>query len=268
MGNFIMLRSNKFDLKSMCLKAVAVSTVLGVLLAMGAQAVTAGEIKTTKTVIRRTPPFDITKANIKINAETKQLEFSMSVTGVAGSSKPKEKDKVRSAQMAAYVWTIGVNPSVVGFEKDAGTLALAISAHPDFDDNLSGDGKGAKDVNGIENAKGGIWHAHWVVLTRDNSCGNNALKAVDIAKGSTPAVPKAWSGLPILMSNVDAEPKFSLTNVSVQVPVPDVGVFKGAAYDGMTAVFRVKEQPTRPYFCVSRVIDTVSDNLNFPGTIE
>jgi hypothetical protein len=73
---------------------------------------------------------------------------------------------------------IKLDPGIVGFAPASGILALAITAHPDFDDtplyDENGDGDLANDVAG--------WHSHRVVLGEDASCAG-ALKVRDVSPG-------------------------------------------------------------------------------------
>src|SRR5690606_5584971 len=102
--------------------------------------------------------FDITSASA--TTDGRLSTFMMEVAGEAGSVKPEAAGQLQGSKVAAYVWPTGFDPSVVGFAEKSGILALAITAHPDFDDtplfDENGDGDPAND--------GADWHSHWVVL--------------------------------------------------------------------------------------------------------
>ena len=100
--------------------------------------------------------FDIVETTVKIESDT--AVFTSRVRGSAGATKPEATGKFEGAPVHAYVWPTSLNSSDVGFEKDQGIVALAATFHPDFDDAA----KGGKNRD--------QWHAHWVVLGKDDAC--------------------------------------------------------------------------------------------------
>ena len=80
------------------------------------------------------------------------------------------------------------NSSEIGFDKDQGIVALAVTLHPDFDNAAYG-GRN-RDV----------WHPHWVVLAADKVCGGG-LKVIDLRERAKPTVPKPWPGVPLLIDS-------------------------------------------------------------------
>jgi hypothetical protein len=238
------------------LKSIAFGTLFGTALVLVSQVASATEIVTDKEYRRNLPPFDITKANIKIDPEGKFLDFSMSVTGLAGTRFPPKLDKVEGSRVFAYVWPTKIDPSAVGFEKGTGTLALAVTSHPNYDD--------------APNIKGREWHTHWIVMTKDGAegCGKNLFRITDIPAGAKPSLPKTWPGLPILIDSPGYEAKFHSTDLSVRVPFANAASLKGVAFDGMTMAFRVKFGDNQPYLCSTDVYDVVSGDLVFKGKID
>ena len=165
--------------------------------------------------------------------------------------------------MFSYVWPTSIEPAAVGFEPKAGILAFAVTAHPDFDDtplfDENGDGKLDND--------GDIWHSHWVVLQPDESCGNGALKVVDIPAGTKPRLPKTWPGLPILIDSPGWSPAFKGESLEVRVPFDDIGVVEASGFDGVTAALRVNESVHNPLLCVVDVFKVASGDLSLPGKV-
>ena len=119
------------------------------------------------------PAFDIVRATATTNGRL--ATFMMEVRGKAGTQKPKKIGKLQGSKVDAYVWPTKLDPSVVGFAKGSGILALAVTAHPDFDDtplfDENGDGDPSND--------GANWHSHWVVLAEDKAC-TGGLKVRDV----------------------------------------------------------------------------------------
>lgn len=206
-------------------------------------------------------PFDI--HHTKITTEGNTATFHIAVSGKAGASKPSKTGKLAGSQVFSYVWPTSMDPSTVGFERGAGILAFAVTAHPDFDDtplyDENGDGKLDND--------GDLWHSHWVVLTKDAACGKDALKIVDIPEGAKPKLPKTWPGLPILIDSPAYSPVFKGDTLEVKVPFDDIGVLNSASFDGVTAALRINASVHSPLVCVADVFKVASGKLSLPGKV-
>ena len=146
----------------------------------------------------RPAAFDITAASA--TTDGRLATFLMEVAGDAGSVKPDATGKLPGAKVAAYVWPTGFDPSVVGFAEKSGILALAITAHPDFDDtplfDENGDGDPAND--------GADWHSHWVVLEKAEGCGAG-LKVRDVSPG-VDLLPPTAPMLPLALDSPGMSP--------------------------------------------------------------
>jgi len=203
--------------------------------------------------------FDILAARVSRNGDG--VTFRMTVAGEAGTEKPAATGALGGASVHAYVWPVTVDPATVGFKGGTGILALAATAHPDFDDtplyDENGDGDKAND--------GGGWHSHWVVLAPTDSCGPGALAVRDIPEGEKPALPATWPGLPIFIDSPGYRPEFNGPEITVTVPleIPD-----GAGFDGVTSALRVNANVHAPLLCVTDVFDVASGDLSLKGTIE
>lgn len=206
-------------------------------------------------------PFDI--VHTKISTEGRVATFHMGVSGKAGQLKPTAKGKLAGSDVFSYVWPTSIDPYEVGFEKGAGILALAVTAHPDFDDtplyDENGDGDPANDGN--------VWHSHWVVLQPNEQCGEGALGVVDIPAGTKPRLPKTWPGLPILLDSPGWDPLLGGDTVEVRVAFDDIAAVNQAGFDGVTAGLRVNESAHAPLLCVVDVMDVASGNLSLPGKV-
>ncbi|MFW5927024.1 MAG: hypothetical protein ACOCSR_03145 [Wenzhouxiangella sp.] len=185
----------------------------------------------------------------------------MAVSDQAGSSRPAPSGELAGSEVFSYVWPTSIDTWEVGFERDAGILALAVTAHPDFDDTPLFDENGDGDFDN----DGNVWHSHWVVLGKDDACGEGALKVIDIPEGTRPRLPKTWPGLPILIDSPGWDPSISEDNVEVRIPFDDIGVVEDASFDGVTAGLRVNESVHSPLLCVVDVFDIASGDLSLPG---
>jgi hypothetical protein len=206
--------------------------------------------------------FDI--VHTRIRTEGSQAIFHIAVSGRAGASKPAPSGKLAGSTVFSYVWPTTLDPALVGFEAKSGTLALVVTAHPDFDDtplyDENGDGNLGND--------GDLWHTHWVVLQPDAACGKDALKVVDIPAGSKPRLPKTWPGLPILIDSPGWSPRFDGEVLEVRVPFDDIAPVRAAAYDGVAAALRVNASVHAPLLCVADVYKIASGKLTLPGRVD
>lgn len=205
--------------------------------------------------------FDIVHA--KITTQNNIATFHMGVASQAGVSKPTPTGKLAGSKVFSYVWPTNLNSSVVGFEESAGILALAVTAHPDFDDTPLYD-ENADNDSGND---GNIWHSHWVVLQPNEQCGEGALGVVDIPEGSSPKLPRTWPGLPILLDSPGWDPMFSGDTLKVKVAFDNPVEINQANYDGVTAGLRVNQSVHAPLLCVVDVMDIASGDLSLPGKV-
>ncbi|MDX5299688.1 MAG: hypothetical protein LPK85_12150, partial [Gammaproteobacteria bacterium] len=207
------------------------------------------------------PPFDIVHARIQL--EGTLATFHMAVSGKAGSLVPTPKGALAGSSVFSYVWPTSLNTATVGFDADAGILALAVTAHPDFDDTPLYD----ENSDGDTGNDGNLWHSHWVVLKPDPKCGSDALGVVDIPEGARPALPATWPGLPILIDSPGWQPVFNGSVVEVKVAFPRNTSLSGMKYDGVTAGLRVNQSVHAPLLCVVDVMDIASGDLSLPGKL-
>lgn len=204
--------------------------------------------------------FDILAAHVHRKGNT--VTFHMTTNGVAGADTPEAVGSVGGAKVWSYVWPTSLDPSVVGFEKGAGILAMAATNHPDFDDTPLFD----ENQNGNPGDDGGVWHSHWVVLAPTEACGPGALAVKDIPEGTSPAVPATWPGFPILLDSPGFTPIFDGPEVTINAAVP--GGAEGASYDGVTSALKVNDSVHAPLLCVVDVFDVASGDLSLPGKVK
>ncbi len=229
-------------------------------LVIGAASTSADTIKA-KTSNAELAAFDIVTASISIENNT--AVFNMAVSGAAGTTRPAVSGKLAGSEVFSYVWPTSINSYEVGFERDAGILALAVTSHADFDDTPLYDENGDSDPGN----DGDVWHSHWVVLQANESCGPGALGVVDIPEGSQPRLPKTWPGLPILMDSPGWDPLIAADKVTIRVPFDNIESIANTNFDGVTAGLRVNESVHAPLLCVVNVFDVASGDLSLPGTV-
>lgn len=205
--------------------------------------------------------FDIVHAEIRTSGNL--ATFRMAVSGAAGQTKPTATGTFAGSEVFSYVWPTSVDPYEVGFDRGAGILALAVTAHPDFDDTPLFD----EDRDGRLDNDGYTWHVHWVVLGPDPVCGDGSLKVIDIPDGAKPRLPRTWPGVPLLLDSPGWQPLLDRDAVEVRVPFDDIAVVEAASYDGVTAGLRVNASAHSPLLCVVDVFDVASGDLSMPGRV-
>jgi hypothetical protein len=202
------------------------------------------------------PAFDIVRATA--TTDGRLATFKMEVTGAAGSQKPKKVGKLAGSKVDAYVWPTKLDPSVVGFAKGSGILALAITAHPDFDDTPLFDENGDGDPNN----DGADWHSHWVVLVEDKAC-TGGLKVRDVSPGQD-VLPQTVPGLPIALDSPGMSPLIKGATVRITVPVQGA---ESVNFDAVAAKLQVHDKGEAPLLCVTGTYKVASGNLSLPGVI-
>lgn len=217
--------------------------------------VQAHEIKSPKDASKE-PSFDIIRA--AANTDGRLTTFMMEIAGVAGAVTPEAIGRLTGSKVDAYVWPTKLDPEVVGFNKGSGILALAITAHPDFDDtplfDENGDGDPAND--------GKSWHSHWVVLKEDTACGAG-LKVRDVSPG-VDLLPATAPGLPIALDSPGMSPLLNGAIVKITVPLEGA---ESINFDAVTAELQVNETGEAPLLCVIGVRDVASGDLSLSGVI-
>lgn len=200
--------------------------------------------------------FDITRADV--TTDGRLATFVMEVAGAAGSQVPSAIGTLPGAKVEAYVWPTKLDPQAVGFDAASGILALAVTAHPDFDDtplfDENSDGDSANDGAG--------WHSHWVVLTEDAAC-PAGLKVRDLSPGQD-ALPPTAPGLPIALDSPGMSPLLSGSVVRATLPLAGA---ENVAFDAVTSELQVHAEGKAPLLCVSAVHKIATGELSFPGTI-
>ena len=207
-------------------------------------------------------PFDI--VHTRITTEGQVAVFHMAVSGVAGAARPMPTGALAGSEVFAYVWPTSLDTATVGFDPGAGILALAATAHPDFDDTPLFDENG----DGDRGNDGNVWHSHWVVLGPDAVCGTGALRVIDIPEGAQPRLPPTWPGLPLLIDSPGWQPVMDAGVIELRVPFADIGAIAAARFDGVTAGLRVNANVHAPLLCVADVFDLASGNLSLPGKVD
>lgn len=197
-------------------------------------------------------------ASVTVDRELDVLVFELRVTADAASVVPAPAGSVDGAPVLGYVFPTDLPPSAVGFGDVSGTLALAVTSHPDFDDTPLWD----EDLNGSYDDDGVVYHTHWVVLNEDDRApaGLAVLQAPD---GSGAVLPPT-APMPMYLDS----PGFHVVRdgdaLRVVVPVDRVGGQTDFRFDAVTAYMQVDASGSTPLLAVHEVYDVLSGDLSLP----
>jgi hypothetical protein len=216
--------------------------------------------------------YKITTASVVHNKKWSQLEFEIIVEGQAGRSVSKPAGKMNGAPVDGYVFATTLTSENIGFSKTEGIVALALTAHPDFDDTPLWDENGDGDY---QNDKV-VWHPHWVILTTDKRVpGNLSVKQFDPSDKSV-ILPKTNPGMPMYMDS----PGFQVVTEgkAIRVVVPDYRVRFNTTfnYDAVGVYMQLSttesgnhtSPESMPMLGVYKVYSVLSKDLSLPFKVK
>lgn len=187
----------------------------------------------------------------RYDADLDSLIFELTVEGDAASVAPVAIGQVDGAPVLGYVFLTTLAPQDVGFGGVEGTVALAITSHPDFDDTplWDEDGNEAYDDDGV------VYHAHWVVLVEDEraAAGLAVAQSIDGA-GLPPTAP-----MPMYLDS----PGFTVvedgSQLRVLVPLDRVRRRTDFSVGLVTASMQVDASGDAPVLLVQELVSALDD---------
>jgi hypothetical protein len=212
-----------------------------------------------------TPDLEITDASVRHLRDLDLLVFELEVAGQAGATTPEPRGALDGSPVLGYIVPTNLPLAAVGFAADEGTVALAVTSHPDFDDtplyDESADGDFAND--------GELWHAHWVLVGPDERVpGGLAVQGVAAADANQ-VLPPTNPGLPLYLDSPGFPVQLREGTLRVVVPVPRVGGETEFRFDAATAYLQVNtSDPGRPMLGVYDVYGVLSGDLSLPYEVE
>ena len=191
--------------------------------------------------------------------------FEVAVEGNAGKTLPKARGQMNGAPVLGYVFPTSLKSEDVGFSNVEGVLALAVTAHPDFDDTPLWDENNDRNY---EN-DGVVWHTHWVVLGPDERV-KGGLSVIEFKKEDKSVVlPPTNPGMPMFMDSPGYSVVTSGDKFKVLVPAQRINNKKDFNFDAVTAYMEVNtEDEKRPLLGVYEVYDVLSGDLSLPYKVK
>lgn len=202
---------------------------------------------------------------------TSEIVFRQFVRGTGGGLVPDGTTDPGGdgATILGYVFPTTLTPSDVGFEGATGIVALALTAHPDFDDtplfDENNDGDFAND--------GGLYHSHWVVLVADTNVHDSFfVEQFDVDQNGDPVdpsvmLPATHPGLPMFIDSPNFFVEQNGSSISVRVPVAGVNGQTTFNFDAVTAYMEVHNDGA-PLLGVYAVYDVFSGDLSLPFQVQ
>lgn len=203
--------------------------------------------------------LDIEAVRVRLVPELGVLVFEQDVVGSAGATIPTARGEMDGAPVLGYVFPTTLAPENVGFAPGEGVVALAATAHPDFDDTPLWDENGDGDYtnDGIR------FHSHWVVLVPDERvAGGLSVKAATRIESE---LPPTNPGMPMYLDSPGFSVRLDGNQVRVVVPIDRVGGRSDFSFDAVTAYMEVNTtDPDRPLLGVYHVYEVLSGDLSLP----
>ena len=203
--------------------------------------------------------FDITATSASYNVALDTFVMSMDVAGAAATNVPAPAGQVDGAPVVGYVFPTSIAPGEVGFQDTDGTLALAVTSHPDFDDTPNWDENFDAD---FEN-DGATYHVHWAVLADDpnSPAGLSVPSQTDMSK-LPPTAP-----MPMYLDSPGYHAFATGGKLRVLVPGWHLGGVDAFSFDAVTARMRVDASGVAPVLRVDEVIEVLSGDLSLPNSV-
>lgn len=206
-----------------------------------------------------TADLQISNAEVRIHHDLEVLVFQQSVRGRAGHTNPQARGQLDGAPVLGYVFPTTLAPEDVGFAAGEGVVALAATAHPDFDDTplWDEDGDGDFDNDGVR------FHSHWVVLVPDDRVpGGLSVKA---AQAVDDELPPTNPGMPMYLDSPGFNVVLKDEAIRIVVPLERVDRRTDFRFDAVTVYMEVNtSDPDRPLLGVYEVYQVLSGDLSLP----
>ena len=210
--------------------------------------------------VDKTDDLKIRSAAVRYLEDLDLLVFEQSVVDTAGATTPQARGALDGAPVLGYVFPTTLAAKDVGFGDVEGIVALAATAHPDFDDTPLWDENGNQDYED----DGVVYHTHWVLLVEDARIGGLAVRETT----DTSVLPPTSPGMPIYLDSPGFSVVRSADTIKVLVPRARVSGRSDFRFDAVTAYLEVNQSdPKRPTLGVYRVYSVLSGDLTLPYAV-
>ena len=211
------------------------------------------------------PDLEIADASVRYLEDLDLLLFDIFVAGTAGGTTPQASGSLDGAPVLGYVVPTTLGAATVGFDAADGIVALAVTAHPDFDDTPLWD----ENLDGDYADDGAEWHAHWVLVGPDERVPGK-LAVIGVAADDTERVlPPTAPGLPLFLDSPGFHVQLLNNSLRVSVPAPRVANTTTFGFDAASVYLQVNaSDEERPMLGVYDVYGILSGDLSLPYKVE
>lgn len=207
----------------------------------------------------------IQNAAVKVYEDLGVAAFTLTVKGKAGQVLPKAAGQMDGAPVLGYVFPTTLSPTDVGFSKTQGIVALALTAHPDFDDTPLWD----ENNNANFADDGVVWHPHWVVLTEDKRVAGGLTVKQFSPEDKSVQLPPTNPGMPMYMDSPGFPVVTKNNKMTVTVPLYRMNNRTDFNFDAVAAYMEVNtSDEDRPLLGVYNVYSVASGDLSLPYTVK
>ncbi len=198
--------------------------------------------------------LDVTGASGRYIESLDTYVLSIETAGAAATHVPTPAGAVDGAPVAGYVFPTDIAPAALGFAGVSGTLVLAVTSHPDFDDTPLWD----ESLDADFDNDGAVYHVHWAVLVDDPG---------SLAGLSVPSQPDAAQLPPTapMPMYLDSPGYHAFARGrALHVLVPGWHLDGSFSFGALTAEMRVDASGESPVLRVERVVSAIPDALALP----
>lgn len=209
--------------------------------------------------------FDLVTTKAIYNKDLEQIEMTIEVKGVAGSTIPTAIGQLDGAPVLGYVFPTTLNSNDVGFGNTDGIVAMALTSHPDFDDTPLWDEN--NDQNYAND--GVVWHPHWVLLVNDTRVdGGLSVKQFEMGNPNV-ELPPTNPGMPMYMDSPGYQVLTNGNSITVVIPTAFVNHKTDFNFDAVSARMQVNTSDSDlPMLGVYKVYDILSEDLSLPYQVQ
>lgn len=206
-----------------------------------------------------TDEFAVTSTDAEYSVSRDAFILSMNVSGAIGSIEPVAVGQVDGATVLGYVFPTTIPPESIGFRGIEGTVVLAVTSHPDFDDTPLWD----ETMDGDYGNDGGWYHVHWAVLVEDPESG----AGLSVPSQTDPAMLPPTAPMPMALDSPGYHAFAREDRLSVVVPAWHLRGVSEFSYDALTARMQVDASGAAPVLRVEQVYTILSGDLSLPNTV-
>ena len=209
--------------------------------------------------------FNLTSTIATYNDDLEQIEMTIEVEGLAGSTIPTPAGQLDGAPVLGYVFPTTLNSNDVGFGDTEGIVAMALTSHPDFDDTPLWDENSDQDYAN----DGAVWHPHWVLLVDDTRVdGGLSVKQFEMGDPNV-ELPPTNPGMPMYMDSPGYQVLTEGNSITVVIPSAFVNNKTDFNFDAVAARMQVNTSDADlPMLGVYEVYEILSEDLSLPYQVQ